>query len=133
MQDFESRGVATCPRQTFCPKAGVDGDRWSVPPLERTGSFASRHAIRQSRTVRAEGFPALPWDDDLRVEQMAAVGAGRRSEPAAYPASDRGRHQFFRYCEHVLVRRERRGPGPRVEGLRAGTRTPRDRNEGLLS
>ena len=76
VQDFESSGIATGARQTARPEIG-HGNRRSRPAL-LSGDLSYRdrnHAVSESRPIRPGGFADLSRNDDLRFEQVAAMGA----------------------------------------------------------
>src|SRR6187455_1081949 len=76
------RGMHCCPTSLFelgCPCSGSVSKHSAslISAIEEP-----QHAIRQSRQERHPGFTPLLGLHDLRQQQVAALGAGRRRQPA---------------------------------------------------
>src|SRR5690348_14968858 len=74
------------------PRGGVGGGLWDAAAW-----YLIRDGLYQSGIDRAEGVADLSRYHDVRVEEMAGVGAGGGREPAVHTAGAGAGDQLLRY------------------------------------
>ena len=86
-----------------------------------------RHGNREVWQNRHAGVEALSRLHDLRLDEMARMGAGGRGVASVHPRGAGEGHQFFRHGGRLFARRQRGNPRPRAQGIfQAARRGDRD-------
>ena len=75
---------------------------------------SKKDGLRSAWLDRPQGLPPLSRLHDLRLQEVARLGAGRGGEPSLLPPRAGSRHQLLRHRRHVLRRRRaKKSPGAR--------------------
>src|SRR4051794_12538897 len=87
------------------PREGLSSANFGAS-VDRARRFAipSWHGLRTTRPHRPQGFASVFGLHELRIAQVAVMGARRRAEPPVHPALTRARFQFLRHRRCLFTR-----------------------------